>query len=114
MGLQSHLCGNQLVSQPLGQLPEQEFLPHKVKTKVTPATPPERSGLAYPGQVLLHHKRTTPSVLLDHSHPLQGTWNSSYPAEPSGLFPESLFSKLSPYKHNPADHQEQRSASGPG
>ena len=50
--------GNELVSQPLGHLPEQDFLPHKVKTKVTPATAPKSvRSVALPHcQVLAHHK----------------------------------------------------------
>lgn len=46
------------------------------------------------GQVLAHHEPHFP-ILLDHDHHLQGTWNSSYAAEPFGLFPGSWFSKLS-------------------
>ena len=37
--------GNELVSQPLSHLPEQDFLPYKVKTKVTPATAPTVPGV---------------------------------------------------------------------
>ena len=51
--------GNELVSQPLGHLPEQDFLPHKVKTKVTPATAPKSvRSVAYPTVRSWHHHKT--------------------------------------------------------
>ena len=107
----SHTCmGTSLSPNPGAHLPEQDFLPHTVKTKSTPATVPELSSLWH--TLLLVSAATEEpsfSVLLDEGHHLEGTRNFSYPAEPPGLFPESSSNKLSLPVY-PADHQEQRCA----